>query len=75
MYVEAEIFCDGPYAALDWPKDKEPEHCLHIDNRYTYLNLTVSAPKNPQAIGKLEFKDDNGDREYFFYEPLWVNEQ
>ncbi|CAG8671260.1 14482_t:CDS:1, partial [Racocetra fulgida] len=30
---------------------------------------------NPQAIGKLEFKDDNGDREYFFYKPLWVNEQ
>ncbi|CAG8687189.1 8747_t:CDS:2, partial [Racocetra fulgida] len=62
MYVEVD--CDGD------PKGKEYPH---DDNRYTYLNITVSTPQNLQAIGKLVFNDDNGHHEELIgKDAIWV---
>ncbi|CAG8795505.1 18399_t:CDS:1, partial [Racocetra fulgida] len=72
--------CGAQIISASWvdlpkPPNGEWEGCMHMDNRYTYLNLTVSAPQNPQAIGTLVFSDDNGHHEQFSDEPLRVNDK
>ncbi|CAG8830160.1 16003_t:CDS:1, partial [Racocetra persica] len=43
-------------------------------DRYTYLNLTVSAPEDPLALGNLVFSDDNGHHEQIFDGSYWAND-
>ncbi|CAG8740218.1 17521_t:CDS:2, partial [Racocetra fulgida] len=66
----AENDCKEPYDYASLFEGQE--RCPHVDNRYTYLNITVSTSQNVQAIGKLVFNDDNGHHEQILGTPLLV---
>ncbi|CAG8749151.1 11130_t:CDS:2, partial [Racocetra persica] len=70
--------CGAKIISANWVDFDVPQPSAQIcyyeyADRYSYLNITVSAPEDSQALGHFTFSDYNGHHQRILHDPVWAS--